>query len=85
MNETLRLKKPDFSKKHYETIADALAHEMRYISGVFGNSQQQRQHDMCETVREVADKLADRFAEDDPLFNRERFLNACGVGVVNDG
>ena len=29
---------------------------------------------------EMADELADYFASDNPRFDRERFLDACGLG-----
>jgi hypothetical protein len=51
-------------KKNYEAIADCI------------------QYRLCAKdnhPHEVAKRLADYFAQDNPLFQREKFLKACGI------
>lgn len=56
-------------KRHFETVAAALARASR----------------LCETenqrlgVKRAAGALADAFAQENPLFNRARFLIAAGA------
>jgi hypothetical protein len=70
----LRLKKPRYSKKDYEMIAATLEkHSNPLLSpGMVARIQE-------ATVKSIAQDLAVQFAEDNPMFSRERFLKACGV------
>lgn len=54
-----------FSKRHYETIAKRFA----WIDAP-----------NREAKDYATETLADLFAEDNPNFDRARFLKACGVG-----
>jgi hypothetical protein len=37
----------------------------------------------AQAVYEIAEGLADMFGDDNPSFNRARFLEACGLGDPN--
>ena len=52
------------SRKHYEAIAAILAVNVRGMV----------------TAEETAQNMADYFAAENPRFDRERFLEAAGVG-----
>ena len=60
-----------YQKRHYEDVARILsharAHEPRFGTGQF-----------TATGQAIVD-FADLFAADNPLFDRERFLKACGL------
>lgn len=60
------------TKKHYEAIADVLRNcveaEKNMCNGV-----------CTDKLAYIAEHLAEYFASDNPRFNRERFLKACGV------
>lgn len=62
------------SKKDYETIARALA--------AHTHTQNETQFDAGWTsaAREIAIDLAHICANDNPRFDRARFLKACGIG-----
>jgi hypothetical protein len=55
------------SKKHYEAVA-AMLKRRGLAEGASG----------ARAVREVARELADLYAEDNPRFDRDRFLEAAG-------
>ena len=59
-----------FAHRHYEHIAAAIRERMESIDGA-GNE--------CFVLDRLARHMADGFAIDNPNFNRERFLKACGV------
>jgi len=57
-------------KKHYEAIASIILFEKRRPLG----------HDEWHKIPEYISKaLADYFEQDNPKFNRARFLEDCGV------
>jgi hypothetical protein len=55
------------SRKNYEAIAAVLA--KAYEKSVEAKGE----------IADIAHELADHFVEDNSNFNRERFLEACGV------
>lgn len=61
------------TRKDYQLIANTLAAERAYHADL-------GQAYAAETVESVAARLADELADDNPRFDRERFLKACGVG-----
>lgn len=61
-----------FQKRHYEVIAEALREARRMDPGNVG---------YASALDTAAGKLADEFRRDNPKFNRDRFLEAAGVGV----
>ena len=58
------------TKKHYELIATA-------INGAFNANPSNK---AAEGIAQIAKDLAEVFLFDNPRFDRERFLKACGVG-----
>jgi hypothetical protein len=62
---------PRFQKRHYEAIADVFA-DMRAVPMPLFE---------VATLNQVLCKLADRFAEDNPQFNRARFLDASALPI----
>lgn len=65
---------PKFQKRHYEAIATVIA-DMSHEAAVPGV---RMLFSSSETV-DLARRLADYFAIDNPRFQRDRFLRACGV------
>jgi hypothetical protein len=59
-----------FTRQHYQAIADVVT--VRADCGCA---------DMFTRAErtQLAEKLADMFAHDNPRFDRDRFLTACGV------
>lgn len=55
------------SKKHYEAIARILSAE------------DIENYDRWKAVESITHKIADYFATDNPRFNKQRFLDACGI------
>ena len=58
------------TKKHYDAIAHAI--------------QWQRENGKPHNARwQIAELLANYFEQDNPKFNRARFLQACGIETNN--
>jgi len=55
-----------FQKRHYELIAEAIKRAI------------DTHHVSIETAH-ILDKLSNLFASDNPEFDRERFITACGL------
>ena len=64
------------TKKHYELIASNIREVYEYQKDNDGRGSKAIKQG---AIRVVADSLADSFAFDNPRFNRERFLTACGI------
>ena len=72
-----------FTKKHYKAIAEIIK----------DNTQSEPHSQVNEAIatginsggRYIALALADYFVTDNPLFNREKFLQACGITIFTDG
>ena len=64
------------SKKHYEAIANRIA---LVSSGTKYLTENTAARGHQRGVVELASVLADYFATENPRFDRERFLAACGV------
>ena len=72
-----------FTKQHYKAIAEIIK----------GNTDTAADDDQSPDFREglfkarkwITRDLADYFAGDNPHFNREKFLQACGLTVMVDG
>lgn len=60
-----------FTRRHYKAIAEIMAWNKRLAD--------QDETDSAWIVSHTADDLADCFTEDNPRFDRERFLKACGL------
>lgn len=60
------------SKKYYERIADLL-YRRRLVHAMAGKL------DGCTALGEFARLLAAFFEEDNPRFDKARFLKACGL------
>lgn len=67
-------------KKHYEAIASIFKSyhdvQLRIDSRDLTSLESDAEY---QTWRELAKRQADYFAQDNPKFNRDRFLTACGV------
>lgn len=67
------------TKKHYEAIASVIASTYKnaklYTAPNYKNTARER----CESIEVIAVRLADYFASDNPKFDRQRFLAACGI------
>ena len=58
-----------FTKQHYKAIAEIIRPHL-LVSKIRKDGAQ---------VADIALELADYFAQDNPRFDRERFLEACGL------
>ena len=67
-----------FSKRHYEFLAAFLAFERSVSTGVDWDADEKR----TEVIDGLARLLARRLEQDNPKFNRKRFLEACDVPEV---
>jgi len=63
-----------FTKQHYERIASILKEALPPEGSQTNNSIQAR-----STVNFIAENLAIAFSSDNPRFDEERFLKACGL------
>lgn len=59
-----------YAKRHYEDIAALMAREITY---------RPERPNRKTTLRGVVRELVDLFARDNPRFDRERFIAACGL------
>ena len=64
------------TRKDYELIAAALRSSRGRIGDDLGHNPEQ-----SRGVRRAAAHLADALAQDNPRFDAQRFLTACGYGV----
>ncbi len=62
-----------FTRKDYKVIAKIIKGQKEFAD-VFVAKQL-----VIQRISDIADGLADYFAEDNPRFNREKFLVACGL------
>jgi hypothetical protein len=64
------------TKKHFKAIAEMIEKRTgRVIYKAFGDEVYDGYHIACELIYD----LADYFQEQNPNFNRDKFLKACGV------
>lgn len=63
--------KPVFSKKQYEFIAQIIKNQYELLERYGAGTK-------CRAIEEFAKILAYEFEQDNPRFERETFLNACG-------
>lgn len=62
------------TRKDYELIAHAFARELQFYGEVITPQEK-------SIVRGVAQRLADKLLQDNPRFDRVKFLRACGFKV----
>lgn len=67
---------PKFQRRHYTAIAEVIA--------TIRNRRQSALFSEAELVH-FAEAMAVYFADDNPRFNRSRFLAACGVDADTTG
>ncbi|PSH64675.1 hypothetical protein CU103_12390 [Phyllobacterium sophorae] len=63
------------TKKHYIAVSDVFRDEMKYLRTFLDRNGNDIAKDHLENV---AVQLAIFFKKDNPRFNRERFMTACG-------
>jgi len=60
------------SKKHYKAIAEIISQELDFATTIDGHCPN------CKyRIKTLAENLADYFEEDNPRFDRQKFLRAC--------
>jgi len=68
------------SRKHYIKIAELINQESKSNKETFSaETEEERCYALQGQVSVIAEKLADYFKTDNPNFNSELFLKACGV------
>lgn len=66
------------TRKDYELIAGAFrAASRHYAQSQFSEISEDDAEARAETLRYTAHQLADRLAENNPRFDRARFIDAC--------
>ena len=65
------------TRKHYRAIANAIRTERALIEAE--NLNGEKIEEQWEITARVAQRLATILAEDNPRFNRDTFLEACGI------
>lgn len=57
--------------------------DYRTLAGIINAARWRWQADdkACEAVDAIATRLADQYERENPRFNRERFLSACGMEI----
>lgn len=64
------------TRKHYKKIAEVIREEADAMGGNIGG---------YAAVTSLALTLADVFAEDNPRFDKQRFMKACGwITITNE-
>lgn len=61
-----------FTRQHYKAIAEIIKAQ-KDLTGVFAGKQF-----AAQKIDDIATGLADYFAKDNPRFDRDKFLQACG-------
>jgi hypothetical protein len=66
------------SRKHYNAVASVLSGQLTGPAPLTASWDVERQTER-RVIENVARGLSNLFADDNPNFDRERFLAACGV------
>lgn len=61
-----------FTRKHYEAVAEIIKERSKHYADM-------GRYGCANGAGSVGDKLADLFEKDNPRFDRDRFLAACGL------
>jgi hypothetical protein len=69
-----------FSKRHYQAIAQVMQ-DSRIEQEQFGLHDSKQQSAVNDAMEVVCDELADMFFDDNPLFKRDLFMQACQPGA----
>lgn len=65
------------TKKHFRQFAQAIDAQRRVTF-----SDKERQDDRLQTLRDVAEQFATIASQDNPRFDRDRFMKECGLGTT---
>lgn len=63
-----------FTKQHYRAITEIIASERQFASAADGHCTAC----LCR-IDAIARRNADYFEQDNPRFDRQKFLKACGI------
>lgn len=63
-----------FTRRHYEIIAELINDTLADVEEATGGNK-----DAIDAIQELATRLATVFANDNRLFDKGRFLRACGI------
>lgn len=66
---------PKFNKKHYEAIAQVIASENQNFQTI--RADDDFLHGKQKAIQDVMSSFLVLFAYDNPLFNKEKFIEAC--------
>lgn len=64
-----RTSRSKFQRRHYQAIAEVLILSVNSQAHLFAEL----------SARELIDRFADLFSRDNPRFDKDRFLSACGL------
>lgn len=66
-----------YAKRHYEDVAEILCAAFTEVAGTV--ERRERRPDVTRTLMHIRNDFTTLFTADNPLFDRERFLAACGL------
>lgn len=67
------------SKKYYNQIAEIIKTNRQAEIDTFTENPNSHLPDVLQVLENVADDFASLFMDDNPNFDRDRFLKACGI------
>jgi hypothetical protein len=73
-----------FSKRHYEAIAEVLGDGFPSEVVRTGKYRTKKKF-LAYDAKQLVDRFSMMFKRDNPKFNREKFIDACGFTTGEDG
>lgn len=68
------------SKKYYKAIAEVIdRHQTEIINTATRDGKLEKMNHKLDALHDIAYALSRLFMDDNPNFDRERFLKACGI------
>lgn len=67
-----------FTKRHYVTVAASIKDQRDYIEPTKRKSKDYSKA-IADVTLNIANSLSRMFASDNPQFNRDKFMSACGI------
>lgn len=69
------------SRKHYSAIAERFTDASTYVEDNYGETL--TRNEVADVLNYLAGKIAGVMRDDNPNFDRKRFMDACGEFIQN--